>query len=95
MRPPTSFSISFLALYSRLKRYKNSPTTKDKLAERIGLMVSVFSTTARRAKLVPNGAGKYRSQASIPNLLPSTWDGRGEKYREVNKEVGNYVLFSR
>jgi len=42
MRSPTSFSISFLTLYSRLKRYKNNPT-KGKTAERIGLMVSVFS----------------------------------------------------
>jgi hypothetical protein len=33
-------------------------------------MVSVFSTIVRRANLVPNGAGKYWSQAVNPNLLP-------------------------
>jgi hypothetical protein len=38
----TSFSISFRTLYSRLKKYKINPTTKDKPAERIALIATVF-----------------------------------------------------
>lgn len=46
-RSPTSFSISFRTLYSRLKKYKNNPATKDKNAERIGLIMSLFLKVVR------------------------------------------------